>query len=342
MAESKELFIVLTMDGAHFGYTLFSDLSDYHSTEFDAEVVEIEDSPSFIRRVILHFFLFNNLGIRIRSHIKTVFRSISPFLTQIRALLSTYHHKHRTIVFTNAAAILFKADFYVKLKKQTNNTLALFLYDTIDNLRVTRPEIIELIKSNSFDLIYTFSSDDAEKYGFISTMSYFSSIVDQNNNAVTNKLFYVGAGKNNRNQVLSSMSACLEKRNMPYFFSIVSGVPQNKKIVSSSVLYDKIMPYSNVIEYVKRANCILEIIDEGAPMTLRYFEAVVLNKKLLSNNPKITSLPYYDHRYMRYFKNIEDIDWEWVNADEIVDYAYKGEFSPVFLMKQIKQSICKA
>ena len=38
-------------------------------------------------------------------------------------------------------------------------------------------------------------------------------------------------------------------------------------------------------------------------------------------------MKYYDARYMKYFKNIDDIDIEWVKRREKVDYGYKDDFS---------------
>lgn len=70
-------------------------------------------------------------------------------------------------------------------------------------------------------------------------------------------------------------------------------------------------------------------------MTLRAYEAVAYNRKLLSNNKTILSFEYYDPRFMRYFEQVKDIDWDWVKEDANVDYDYKGEFSPVLLIDDI-------
>lgn len=76
-------------------------------------------------------------------------------------------------------------------------------------------------------------------------------------------------------------------------------------------------------------NCILEIVRKNfIGFTQRYYEAVIFNKKLLTNNKEITELAYYDERYMQYFEKIEDIDWEWVRREVEVDYHYQGDFSP--------------
>ena len=79
-------------------------------------------------------------------------------------------------------------------------------------------------------------------------------------------------------------------------------------------------------------------VEEIFFQSLRYFEAIVYNKKLLTNNPEVVELPYYDERYMRVFESIEDIDVDWVKAIEKIDYKYKGEFSPLGIIEYIKNN----
>ena len=38
-------------------------------------------------------------------------------------------------------------------------------------------------------------------------------------------------------------------------------------------------------------------------------------------------MPYYDERYMKYFRTVEDIDTSWIKEKVVVDYKYKGDFS---------------
>ena len=90
-----------------------------------------------------------------------------------------------------------------------------------------------------------------------------------------------------------------------------------------------LLPYEENIAKILESNCILEIVREGfIGFTQRYYEAIVYNRKLLTNNAEIKELPYYDERYMQYFEKPEDIDWDWVKDPEEVDYCYQGDFSP--------------
>lgn len=99
-------------------------------------------------------------------------------------------------------------------------------------------------------------------------------------------------------------------------------------------------PYEEVIQSVVNTNCILEVMQdnqEGA--TLRYLEAVVYNKKLLTNNKSITTFPFYNPQYMKIFETVDDIDINWIKNQDVVDYGYKDEFSPKRLSADLNKII---
>ena len=93
-----------------------------------------------------------------------------------------------------------------------------------------------------------------------------------------------------------------------------------------------------MVQDLLQTNCVLEILAVLNPSaTLRYKEAVIYNKKLLTTNPEITQLPYYDSRWMRYFEKAEDIDLDWLRTEEHVDYHYQGDFSTRHFLDTIEK-----
>ena len=100
--------------------------------------------------------------------------------------------------------------------------------------------------------------------------------------------------------------------------------------------HGKDLPYEKVIGNILSTNCVLEMVAKGQKVqTARYYEAVCYNKKLLTNNPNIKELSFYNPKYMKYFENIEDIDFEWVKRKETIDYHYNNEFSPNHILKKL-------
>jgi hypothetical protein len=100
------------------------------------------------------------------------------------------------------------------------------------------------------------------------------------------------------------------------------------------------MLYNDVLTKELEAKCILDIVQEGQiALSLRPYEAVCYNRKLLTNNRTILKFPFYNPQYMQFFEKVNDIDWNWVKEDIAVDYHYNGEFSPIRLLEDIKRRI---
>ena len=71
--------------------------------------------------------------------------------------------------------------------------------------------------------------------------------------------------------------------------------------------------------------------------TLRALEAVILNKKFLTNNKRIVDLPFYNPKYIQIFDNPEKIDFEFIKREENINYHYKEECSPTRLIEKIHE-----
>ena len=92
------------------------------------------------------------------------------------------------------------------------------------------------------------------------------------------------------------------------------------------------MSYDDMLKKTLKANVILDIVKGTAPITLRTYEAVVYNKKLLTNNPNILEFKYFDNDNIRYFEKTENIDYTWIKDLRRPNYKYRGEFSPVNIL----------
>ena len=108
------------------------------------------------------------------------------------------------------------------------------------------------------------------------------------------------------------------------------------------VTHSSWVPYEDTVAELNRANCVLEVLAAfNKEPTLRYKEAVIYNKKFLTNNPDIASLPYYDPRWMRSFQTAQDIDLDWLRAVEPVDYGYRGEYGAETFFKRVEEEFSR-
>ena len=84
------------------------------------------------------------------------------------------------------------------------------------------------------------------------------------------------------------------------------------------------------------ANCIIEVLSGSqVGQTLRAEEAIIGNKKLLTNNIHMKYNPYYGTGYVRIFKEIQDGDIRFIMEREDVDYQYRDDYSPILLIDNI-------
>ena len=239
------------------------------------------------------------------------------------------------LIFGNAVLSMIDDGFIRKLNSKPNVHLILYFSDPVD------AQVTKLAKAranrNEFKYIFTFDPKDAEKYGYILTRNIYSASDVAPDKSKESDICFIGENKG-RQQELEDIYSICEKNGVKSNFRMTR-VEKSKENVEG-IVYNERVTYLQAIAEAKASNCLLEIIQKGqSGVTLRYYEAVCYNKKLLTNNPEITKLPYYDPGYMKYYNKPEDIDLEWVKNKEKVDYNYQGDFSPVAFIKLIKSML---
>jgi len=101
------------------------------------------------------------------------------------------------------------------------------------------------------------------------------------------------------------------------------------------------MPYNEMLYYTVNSKCILEVNQGGAVgYTSRFLEAVMYNKKLLTNNCSIQKSAFFSPEYIQCFSKVEEINLAFISEDLLqVDYGYQGEFSPLHLIEKIENEL---
>ena len=106
------------------------------------------------------------------------------------------------------------------------------------------------------------------------------------------------------------------------------GVPKEQQIPYPGIVYsDRFMPYREMLEHTVNTGCVLEVNQEGADgYTSRFLEAVMFNKKLVTNNLAIKETQFYNCDKIQLFRKAEDIDIEFVRkGSKGVDFHYNNE-----------------
>ena len=233
------------------------------------------------------------------------------------------------IFFGEGTVGAFSKSFIQSLKDRGIHIWTMFF----NSRAYLQPKVVE--ESNVFgNNIFSFDKGDCDKYGYILSHSFFSKIVEPSD-LILYDLYYIGAAKDRFAELMSIFNAAKDRQvncNIN-----VSGVPKENRRQDDGIAYlDQFVPYRKALYDSIRANCILEILgSRQSDSTMRYYEAVCYNRKLLTNNKNVVNLPFYNPDYIHVFEKPEDIDWEWVKERIPVDYHYDGRFSPTHLIDRI-------
>ena len=247
------------------------------------------------------------------------------------------------ILFLNSSFIQTRYPLYSlkKYKKKFKNLRYILFYIDIINHPVCQYANY-LRRKGIFDSIYTVDEDDAKKYNLKLWKTPYSKYEKFVNKVVKKDIYFCGVLKERDKKIKKILDGC-KKNKIIADLDIVCNEKETEPLLTYKEFINFHMPddYLNYLEVLKNsleANCILEIVQDGQKaLTLRPYEAVAYNKKLLTNNKTILDFEFYDSRYMKYYEKESDIDWEWVKRKEKVHYSYNNEFSPIHLLRNIEK-----
>jgi len=200
---------------------------------------------------------------------------------------------------------------------------------------ITIPTAIRQIL-NEFDIVTTFDEQDAAQYSMLHfTDPYAKRNVIPDDNIQKCDVFFIGADKG-RGKLLNEIQKLFLNNNINSNLRVV-GLPSELEM-EGLYCQKEYMCYEQTIKNVLNSNCLLEVLCEGQhSSSLRYYEAVVYNKKLLTNNANIVNMSYYNPDYIKVFQKVSDIDVNWIKDDRDVNYNYNGDFSITHFFDMIKE-----
>lgn len=254
------------------------------------------------------------------------------------------------VIIVDAALKAFKVSELNNLFARKNVRGVLCLINSINAHSTSMYEIKSTIPKVKWEYIYSFDPQDMMRYGFKSIEgAYYSKKDPEHIKALYTAQFkspmdvyFTGGLKGNREKLVVDTFELLRKNDIKADFNIL--VAGNERLknhsFADSIRYysGKWIPYEEVLAGVLNSKVIVEILQDGqCGPSLRYYEAVCYNKKLLTTNEFIKGLPFYNPNYMRVFHSPEDIDVEWIKKDEKVDYCYNDEFSPKRLLEVVRK-----
>lgn len=250
-------------------------------------------------------------------------------------------------ILEHMVLLYWGCDWINQIKRKYGDSVffVLTLFDSMSASSVSLIEAKEMILKTKWDLVYSFDKKDVEMYGWKWLgFSYFSSFFDRGSIGIKNDAYFVGGLKGGRTELIMNTAEKMEKEGVDLLFELLPPAcdRDNYKNCSTAHIHylNKVVKYHRILDEVRGSNCIVEILQKQQHcQSYRYFEAIYYNKKLLTNNPDVVNYPFYNPDYIKIFKDISEIDCEWIKKREQVDYGYNNEFSPVLLLDMIKKDI---
>lgn len=185
----------------------------------------------------------------------------------------------------------------IKQIKSYTPYLISYLYDNLDRFPVK--DRLEL-----FDKIYSFEDKDVKKYGFekITNYNYLSEQPVQSD-AVEHDLFYITSYDKQRIKLLRKLAARLSVLNVKSKIIVVGKQVWKEKLrniflrpAGYKLIELRKKPISNetVLNEYKKSKVIIDLMREGQEgLSFRIFEAMALEKKIITDNESIQTYDFY-------------------------------------------------
>ena len=324
MAEEEHIIYFIMPEGkwSDLNRSMFADLYK------DPRVTVLESKFKPLRNKALSFFRRLHCSKKVNSVVNL------PFKEKWKYSLDEINFKKdkKYILIFSDSVYPITPTYIKKLKDNFDVTYILFLLNiqTDSNIGFTTPYIPYM------DYIFTFDNADAQKNGYIECMYLYSKMDIEGSEHVSKDLYFIGVDKGRLNKIKKIVELALN-----YKIDILIRVQDvnEKKIKNDSnesIIYNQWVTYDKSLKEMLKCNCILELLQDGQyGVTLRYYEAICYNKKLLTNNKNVVNLPFYDPNYIHVFENPENIDWNWVKEQIPIDYHYDGRFSPMRFIDKV-------
>ncbi|MCF8009661.1 MAG: hypothetical protein K9K32_07820 [Halanaerobiales bacterium] len=255
-------------------------------------------------RLIFSETLYSKIGHRFKKY-------FYPFFTLKKV------DEMEMIILFNWEKLSFDSEFHEFLRKNNPNIRIILILTGTINLSSNYFQKIGLKLSDVLDLfdsVYTFDVEDSKKYN-IGYLPLMYAVKTNENINEKYDLCYVGNAKGRLDYIHRIYEKAVEHGLKCKFF--INGVKRSE-MKFKGITYNKRISYGKSIKISKESKCILELIQDGqSSSTIRMCEAIVFNKKIITNNSNIINEYYYDDNYIFIVDNISNEFVRFVKRDNI-------------------------
>lgn len=216
-------------------------------------------------------------------------------------------HPKDTLLFILYEMNVLSTDFdSIRLlkKKYPKSKFVLFFSNVIGTVRPKETKLL-IDNRNLFDLIYTFSPNDALKYDlrlFFGGAFPYDPIQISRDEKYKSDIFWIGTNKG-RYDYLVDISRKLKRNGVNVKFLITK---ENGDYDTSDVeVISEYLSYTEYLKYLYNSDCILDLASLGGG-TIRMTEMIAYDKLMATNNPAILQSELYDPSQVMFFNDVSD------------------------------------
>ena len=250
--------------------------------------------------------------------------------------------KQKVLIFESSR--LAKLEGYIEhLRIYRKNQILIFYLTNVQTKEYFSKNKKMLI---SFDQIFSFSKVEASRHGLIyARVPIFLEEIKSNKKCDKSgyKIYFNGRDKGRLNE-LKKISEIFKARSIKFKFIILdelSTINKNNfpdfRFISKPIKYEKIINQSNCSDVL--LDLYSKKLKDEESYTLRLTEALILNKKIITNNTKIVDEDFYDSKKILYFQDYEELKIKITNFLKVNPHNYDKDtykdFLPGNLIKQI-------
>lgn len=327
-----------------FNYIILGNSWDLYKYAY-SEIVESGDAFYIGDRFVNYL-----KGIRMRTKNCTLESIYIRLLYFVIVTISYFKGKSRLpvclILFGSWPSFCERTDFVDFFKKRKPSSKFIwFAQDIIDLAKnINREPLFNKVK-NQFDLIISYDKTDADRYQLLYHHTVFSNIhIKAKEEIPFYDVFFIGKYKSvGRLNQLYAVHHRLSLLGLKCGFYLLN-VPPKDQIAQDGIYYiNKQMGYKQMLNYVKKARCLLEVMQDNAVgCTYRTWEAITYDKFLLTNNKSVKDLPMFNNFNIIYFEQVSSIDntiADRILMHKVVDYNGKELLSPSVFLKFVDANL---
>ena len=249
-------------------------------------------------------FKHSNLWSRFTNMLSKLFLNKNPKLQKRQEyIINTLKEKgiQDQILVLNPE--LIEKKYHLEIKKYTKNYIA-YLYDSMARCPV------EHLLEGIFDEIYSFDKKDIKNYGFQETCNYIYDVSKLPETHIKTNVIYIGS-IDDRLKIVNDLGKTFEEHKMTFqFFAIgkKATVFKLKQLLFKENQHIKFkrkrFSQEETLAIYNNSEVILDIVRENQTgLSFRIFEAIGLNKNVITNNKNILNYDIYNSNKIKLLEN---------------------------------------